>query len=203
MNQDSTIVADFDDRPPADRAVDELRRAGFRDDQIGVATRYDSGTGTGTATDTGTDTGIATGATAAETTDAGKSEAGIGAIAGVLGGLVVGALAGLGVISGIIPVVGPAVASGTLGIIVSNAALGAGVGGLVGGLVGCGIPECEARYYHTELDAGQTIVTVRSDGRADEAMAILRHHGACDTIGRPVCCGTANTADSTTECTTP
>ena len=43
MAQQSTIVGVFDDRLQADRAVDELRRAGFRDDQIGVAMRYDAG----------------------------------------------------------------------------------------------------------------------------------------------------------------
>ena len=39
--QQSTIVGVFEDRQQADRAVDDLRRAGFRDDQIGVAMRYD------------------------------------------------------------------------------------------------------------------------------------------------------------------
>ena len=43
MAQQSTIVGVFDDRLQADRAIDELRRAGFRDDQIGVAMRYDTG----------------------------------------------------------------------------------------------------------------------------------------------------------------
>ena len=43
MAQQSTVVGVFDDRQQADRAVDELRRAGFRDDQIGVAMRYDAG----------------------------------------------------------------------------------------------------------------------------------------------------------------
>ena len=42
MAQQSTIVGVFDDRLQADRAVDELRRAGFRDDQIGVAMRHDA-----------------------------------------------------------------------------------------------------------------------------------------------------------------
>jgi hypothetical protein len=179
MAQKSTVVGVFDDRLQADRAVDELRKAAFRDDQIGVAMRYDAGDDTaGTAT-------------AADATDAGESHAGTGAIAGVLGGLGLGAVAGLGVLSGIIPVVGPAIAGGTLGVILSNAALGAGVGGLVGALVGAGIPEDEARYYHSEFEAGRTIVTVRADGRADDAMAILRRYGAYDMSTRPGYSGTA------------
>jgi hypothetical protein len=182
MAQKSTIVGVFDDRQRADRAVDELRRAGFRDDQIGVAMRYDAGTN------------VAGDATTAGVTDADESRAGTGTIAGVLGGLGLGALAGLGVLSGVIPVIGPAIAGGTLGIILSNAAIGAGVGGLVGALVGAGIPEDEARYYHNEFEAGRTIVTVQADGRADDAMAILRRHGAYDMSTRPDYSGTAATA---------
>jgi len=182
MAQKSTIVGVFDDRLQADRAVDELRRAGFRDDQIGVAMRYDAGSD------------MAGDATTADTTDAGDSRAGTGAIAGVLGGLGLGALAGLGVLSGVIPVIGPAIAGGTLGIILSNAAIGAGVGGLVGALVGAGVPEDEAQYYHSEFEAGRTIVTVRADSRAEDAMAIFRRHGAYDMSTRPGYSGTAATA---------
>jgi hypothetical protein len=182
MAQKTTIVGVFDDRMQADRAVDELRRAGFRDDQIGVAMRYD-------ARDD-----MAGDATSAITTDADESKAATGAITGVLGGLGLGALAGLGVLSGVIPVVGPAIAGGTLGIILSNAAVGAGVGGLVGALVGAGIPEDEARYYHGEFEAGRAIVTVQAGGRADDAMAILRRHGAYDMNTRPGYSGTAATA---------
>lgn len=168
MAQKSTIVGVFDDRLEADRAVDELRRSGFQDDQIGVAMRHDAGTVT-------TDGGAATD----------ESNTGSGAVAGVLTGLGLGALAGLGVLSGVIPVIGPAIAGGTLGIILSNAAVGAGVGGLVGALVGAGIPEDEAHYYQGEFEAGRTIVTVHADNRADEATAIFRRHGAYDMSRRP------------------
>jgi hypothetical protein len=98
------------------------------------------------------------------------------------------------VLSGVIPVVGPAIAGGTLGIILSNAAIGAGVGGLVGALVGAGIPEDEAQYYHSEFEAGRTIVTVQAQGRADDAMAIFRRYGAYDMSTRP---GNSGTAAST------
>ena len=98
-------------------------------------------------------------------------------MAGALTGLGLGALAGLGVLAGVIPVVGPAIAGGTLGVILSNAAAGAGIAGLVGALIGAGVPEHEAKYYHDEFEAGRTIVTVTADGRADEAMAILRGTG--------------------------
>ena len=78
MAQQSTIVGVFDDRLQADRAVDEFRRAGFRDDQIGVAMRYDAGS--------------ATMGDAADVADADDTHAGTGAVTGVVAGLGLGAL---------------------------------------------------------------------------------------------------------------
>jgi hypothetical protein len=177
MAQKSTVVGVFEDRLQADRAVDELRRAGFRDDQIGVAMRHDAGdVAVGDMTDA---------------VDADGSDAGTGAITGVRTGLGLGALAGLGVLSGVIPVIGPAIAGGTLGIILSNAAVGAGVGGLVGALIGAGIPEEHAHYYQGEFESGRTIVTVQADGLADEAKAILGRYNAYDVESRPDYSGTA------------
>ena len=158
MAQQSTVVGVFEDRHQADRAVDELRRAGFRDDQIGVAMRHDEG-----------EFDVEDAADRPMSRTRGRARS-----TGALAGLGLGALAGLGVLSGVIPVVGPAIAAGTLGVILSNAAAGAGIAGLVGALVGAGIPEDEAQYYQGEFEAGRTIVTVQADGRADEARAILR-----------------------------
>src|SRR3954447_284360 len=124
--QRSTVVAVFEDRRDADQAVAELKRAGFRDDQIGVAMRHTEGS-----------TG------AAKTDDTYAEE---GAATGLLAGLGLGALAGLGVLSGVIPVIGPAIAGGTLGVLLSNAAAGAAVAGLSGALIGYGIPEEEAKW---------------------------------------------------------
>jgi hypothetical protein len=174
MTNQSTVVGVFDDRLQADRAVDELRRAGFRDDQIGVAMRYDAGD-----------------AAVSDVAETEGSHAGTGAVTGVVAGLGLGALAGLGVLSGVIPVVGPAIAGGTLGVVLSNAAAGAGVGGLVGALAGAGVPEDEAHYYQGEFESGRTIVTVRTDGRAADAMAVMRQHGAYDMSSRPDISGAA------------
>lgn len=161
--QRSTVVGVFEDRVHADKAVSELLKAGFRQDQIGVAMRH------------------ADEATSASTmADPNGTHAGSGAITGVLTGLGLGALAGLGVLAGVIPVIGPAIAAGTLGVIVSNAAAGAGIVGLVGALVGAGVPEHEAKYYHGEFEAGRMIVTVKADGRADEAVSVLRRNSGYD-----------------------
>ncbi len=166
--QQSTVVGVFQERLQADRAVDALRKAGFRDEQIGVALRY--GAGISGAGDT--------------TTATEESHAGAGAVTGALTGLGLGALAGLGVLSGIVPVVGPAIAGGTLGVILTNAAAGAGLGGLAGALIGVGIPEDEAQYYQDEFEGGRAIVTVHPEGRADEARAILLHYDAYDMSSR-------------------
>src|SRR3954452_14572192 len=80
--QVSTVVGVFEDRRHADQAVADLKQAGFRDDQIGVAMRHTEGS---------------TEAAAADTAD---SHAGSGAVTGALTGLGLGALAGLGVLSG-------------------------------------------------------------------------------------------------------
>jgi len=183
--QRSTVVGVFDDHRQADRAVAELRKAGFRDDQIGVAMRHSEGTAE-----------AATAATGEET------HAGTGAVSGIVAGLGLGALAGLGVLSGVIPVIGPAIAAGTLGVILSNAAVGAGIVGLAGALIGAGIPEHEAQYYQGEFEAGRTIVTVQADGRADEANAILRRLGAYDMSTRGAVAGTATGATAATASTT-
>jgi len=180
-NQRSTVVGVFEDRNQADKAVSELQQAGFRSDQIGVAMRHAD---------------EVSGATAAA--DDTESHAGTGAMTGAVAGLGLGALAGLGVLSGVIPVIGPAIAAGTLGVILSNAAAGAGIAGLVGALIGAGVPEEEARYYHSEFEAGRTIVTVKADSRYDEAMAILRRHGAHDMTSR----GSASAASTTAQTST-
>jgi hypothetical protein len=127
--QRSTVVGVFKDRRQADTAIRELRQAGFREDQIGVAGRQAEG----------------------ETLEATTAEQGThwetGAAAGALAGAGLGGLVGLGILAGIIPAIGPVIAGGTLAAILANVAGGAVLGGLVGALMGAGIPEEEARYY--------------------------------------------------------
>jgi len=183
--QRTTIVGVFADHKHADQAVADLRQAGFRNDQIGVAMRHDEARA---------DTTVAAGED--------DTHAGTGALTGAMAGLGLGALAGLGVLSGMIPVIGPAIAGGTLGILLSNAAAGAGIAGLVGALVGAGIPEDEATYYQNEFEAGRTIVTVTADGRADEATTILRRHGAYDMSTKGAVAGRASTSTSASAAST-
>jgi len=163
MNPRKTVVGVFSNHEQADRAVHELRSAGFADDQIGMARR-------------GTEGEVMHNRPA----DTGESHAGTGALAGVVTGAGLGALAGWGILAGVIPAIGPAIAGGTLAVILANAAGGAAVAGVLGALLGAGVPEEEAKFYNREFEAGRTIVTVRADGRSDEVINILRHHGAYD-----------------------
>jgi hypothetical protein len=161
-NHRTTVVGVFERRQDADRAVEELHRAGFRDDDIGFAVRG--------------------GESAEGTTDVTPSGAGEGATAGLLTGGVIGGLVGAAA-SGLIPGIGPVIAGGILASVLGGAAVGAAAGGILGALVGLGVPEEEARYYQGEFEAGRTIVTVKANGQYDKAYEILRSHGAYDVHG--------------------
>ena len=171
-----TVVGVFDNRADAERAVSELQRAGFRDDQIGYATKGDD---------------VRTGGRAIEGTDTG--EAGEGAAKGAVGGGVIGGILGA-LATGLIPGVGPVIAGGLLAGIIGGAVAGAAAGGLFGALVGSmGVPEDEARYYDQEFQSGRTVVTVKADGRYQDAYDILQRAGAYDFETRGTRTGTATT----------
>ena len=156
-----TVVGVFEDRRQAERAVGELRRAGFPDDRVGFIARERGAAGPpegGCDTNTRTEEGMT---------------------AGVLTGGAAGALAGA-VAAGLIPGVGPVIAAGVFAGALGGAAIGGAAGGVLGALTGMGIPEDEARMYECELSAGRALVTVRVDGRAADAVGILRRFGAYD-----------------------
>jgi uncharacterized protein (TIGR02271 family) len=155
---EAAIVGVFAQRGDAQRAVSALRQTGFNENEIGLITQNKDGAVTSQEGD---------GNNAAE-----------GAAVGVATGLGVGALWALGIAAGVLPAIGPAIAGGVFASILTSAAGGAAVGGLVGALVGLGIPEEEAEFYESEVKAGRTIVTVKTDQRREEAIHILRNHGA-------------------------
>src|SRR5262249_13605070 len=147
-------------RAGAEKAVGELRKAGFSAEQVGFAMREPH---------------------KAEVTEAAPGRPDV-AVRGVVGGTA-GSVAGgvLGVLLGTlvtaaVPGVGPVAAAGALVAVVG----GAYAGGVLGGLAAAGVPEAEARYYQEQLEAGRALVTVRVDGRYSEALAILTDCGARD-----------------------
>jgi len=176
----STIVAVFQDRAQAQQAINELKRAGFREDQIGVTARD----------------GKLHGAVAGDGT--GENYAAEAATAGVATGAGVGALWGLGIISGLLPAIGPAIAGGTLAALLSSAAAGAAAAGLAGALIGMGIPKEEAEFYESEFNAGRTIVTVNAGGKNAEALTIIRRFGGYDRSGAASATAPAATATTAT-----
>jgi hypothetical protein len=153
-----TIVGVFDDPRKAQQAVNDLRRAGYSEDQIGVVSHNRDGSAK-----------VGDGATG--------SKAEEGAIAGLATGAGVGALWGLGILAGVLPGIGPAIAGGTLGILLSSAAAGAAAAGIGGALVGLGIPDDDAAYYEQEFKAGRTIVTVKEGANASGAERVLCQYG--------------------------
>src|SRR5205085_10078712 len=78
----------------------------------------------------------------------------------------------------LIPGIGPVVAGGILITALGGAAIGATTGGVIGAFVNMGLPEHDAHHYTREFEAGRTIVTVKTDGRQQEAFDILRRDKA-------------------------
>lgn len=162
-----TVGALFLNRSDAEKAINGLKSAGFRGDQIGIALRDR------TAQDKLIED---TGSKAAE-------GAASGAVGGGLLGGVIGFLIGVGALA--IPGIGPVVSAGVLTTVfgtvgastLAGAGIGAATGGVVGALVGMGIPEQEATYFETGFRKGATLVTVNAGMRVSEAVNILRQYG--------------------------
>lgn len=149
----------FHDHASAEQALAELRKAGFKDDQLGVLGR-ESGS-----------IKIAVG-------DSKRNYAAAGATGGAIAGAGLGTLWGLGLAAAALGPLGPIFAGGALAAIASSAALGAAAAGLTGLLVGLGIPKVEAEFYESQLHAGRILVSVHAPGREAEARAIMRACGA-------------------------
>jgi len=162
------VVGVFHDIEDARRAVEALKDADFDANDIGLLA-HDRERGREVAEETGT-----------------RSHAGEGAATGLVAGGILGGLGGwlVGIGALAIPGVGPFIAAGAIGTALAGAAVGAGVGAIAGALVGMGLPEDEAKYYEGEVQGGRTLVTVRADGRYDEARRILRDGGAYDIEDR-------------------
>jgi len=162
MQTRDTVVAVFDERDDAQDAINALKDAGFRGDDISlVAQNRDEAAAVAGETGTKAGEGAATGAV----------------VGGVLGGLG-GFLTGIGALA--IPVVGPVIAAGAFATALAGAAAGAGVGAIAGALIGMGIPEEEANWYDERVRAGGWLVSVNAPGRYEDVRSILREYGGQD-----------------------
>lgn len=128
-----------------ERVVDELKLAGFRNDDISVLFPDNKGTRDfAHEKNTKAPEGVATGGGA-----------------GILVGGTLGWLAGIGALA--IPGFGPFIAAGPIMAALAGAGVGGAVGGLTGGLIGMGIPEFEAKRYEGMIKSGGMLLSVHSD----------------------------------------
>ena len=150
----STTSAVFDSHSEAERAIEELRRSGVRDEDISVLSRKH---------DELSDRHD-------EHHDADTKASGAAKGLGIGAGL--GAVAGLAFL--VIPGAGPFMAAGAigeaLGVAGSAAATSAAVGGAIGGVTGAlmdyGVDEKDAHYYNERIEAGGVWVGVETSRTA-------------------------------------
>jgi hypothetical protein len=160
-NEHVTVIAAFNDLPDAQKALDLLRVAGFRPDQIGIATPEKQIVQEGVY-------------------EPGKNETIENSTTGAIAGGAIGGLLGAAVATALLPGFGPIVVGGLLAGIGTGAICGIRSTGFVKAAMDIGIPEEEARLYEREMIAGNTIVIVRSSEHFTEASDILRRAGAHD-----------------------
>ena len=159
---DATVGV-FETRAAAERAVADLRAAGYRDDQISLIARDTRGN--------------------TVRTDGAGDNAAEGAAVGAAAGAGALALGSLAVSFGVIPVIGPILAVGPIAAALISAAGGAAAGSVAGALIGWGIPDEDARYYEDEVKAGRYVVTVHGD-RSVDARSTFSRHGGYDRASR-------------------
>jgi hypothetical protein len=164
-----TVVGSFDTVSEAASAARDLRAAGFTDSDVSVIANNQQRSSV--------DPDI-------KTTEPDKVS---GTATGIVAGGALGGAAGLAAsLMGLaIPGIGPILAAGPIAAALAGAGAGAVAGGLIGGLTDAGISETHAEYYAEAVRRGGALVPVRADdGRADEAEAIIRRHGAFDIEDR-------------------
>jgi hypothetical protein len=157
MTQGYIAVGVVHEPAQARRVLEELRQAGYSDDEIGYLARAGAREPDSTTV-------------ASITTSAAEG--------GLVGGLLGAAVALL------IPGFGPAIAGGILATTLGGAALGAAAGGILDVLISLEFPEEEARHYQRELEAGRIVITVKSQSGYADALDILRRNGAHEVTTR-------------------
>jgi len=145
-----TVVGLFRTRPEAERALRKLEEAGFRPDQISLATPRRGRRG---------HYGL---------------KVGVGIVAGTLLGALAGAVA-----TGLVPGVHPLIAGNVLATFLFAAVAGAATGGVAGALVSMAASGDRALYYEQEVEAGRYLVSVAGPGLED-AEEIMRVAGAME-----------------------
>lgn len=161
--QRSMVIGVFPAVDQAERAVQELLRAGFRRDDVSFILRDEESPARGDEMKRDTKKyENKTSARYAEGAVAG------GLLGGLIGTLTAVALPGIGTILG-------------AGLLIAGMTGAGAIGGVFTGIMStAGVTEEEARWFEGELEAGRPLVAVRADGRYSEALAILQTNGGYD-----------------------
>lgn len=162
--KNTAVFGIYRDRVSVEKAVDALKAAGFRGEDISVLFPHNEGNKDfAVQKDTKAPEGAAAGA-------------GTGA---VIGGTL-GWLAGIGLLA--IPGLGPLIAAGPIMALLAGAGVGGAVGGISGALIGLGIPEFEAKRYEGLIKEGGILLSVHSDNSdwTKRAKTILESTSAKD-----------------------
>jgi hypothetical protein len=154
----------YTDRMHAEEAVDSIRAAGFRPEDVSVLLPENVGS---------KDMGYERHTKAPEKATAGA--AAVGVVGGALGWLI-----GAGLLA--IPGIGPLMAAGPIMAALAGLGAGAVVGGLGGALIGMGIPEYEAKRYEGRIRSGGALISIHCPDNytVNRARDILKHTGAED-----------------------
>lgn len=162
----------FESRKDAERAVDELRKAGIPDNRIGLVTPGSDGDQ------------IEAGLPVTDTERPGMGKA-MGAAVGGAMGAAGGATLGLAAASLAVPGIGPLLAFGMVGAAllgVVGATAGAAVGDEVEEQLGEGVPHEDIYLYEDALRHGRSVIIAytETDEESERAEDVLTGYGAMD-----------------------
>ena len=146
-----TVAGLFRTRLEAERALRNLKEAGYEEGQLSLSTPRRGRRG----------------------------HYGTKVAVGILAGALLGALIGA-VLTGMIPGIRPIVSGDVLALFLLSAAAGAATGGVAGGLVSMAASGDRALYYEQEVESGRYLVSVAGGGLV-EARLILRESGAMES----------------------
>lgn len=162
--KNTAVFGLYPNRASVEDAVETLKIAGFRSEDISVLFPHNEGNKDFVVKkDTKAPEGAVTGA-------------GAGAVVG--GAL--GWLAGIGLLA--IPGLGPFIAAGPILALLAGAGVGGAIGGVSGALIGMGIPEYEAKRYEGLIKDGGILLSVHSDNSdwTKRAKQVLERTGGRD-----------------------
>lgn len=163
-SKNTSVYGIYATQSQVEAAVDELKVAGFGNNDISVLFPDNQGTKD----------------FAHEKSTKAPEGAAAGAGSGAILGGALGWLAGIGALA--IPGVGPFIAAGPIIGLLSGVGIGGTLGGVAGALVGLGIPEYEAKRYEGRIKEGGILISVHCDDidQITHATRILEHSGAQD-----------------------